>query len=70
MIFTTADIPVINLYVSDLLPFSIPSIEILMGTRCVTLVKLPEALLGGINENWDAVVEPNRKIFPVKITPS
>src|SRR5660398_46685 len=43
--------------------------EILIGIRWVTLVKLPAALLAGINENTDAVVDPTRNTFPLNLTP-
>jgi len=41
-----------------------PAMEIFTGTRCVTLVKLPEALFGGISENWAAVFVPICSIRP------
>jgi hypothetical protein len=45
-------------------PLSAESMDILTGILCVTLVKLPEALLAGISEKTDAVLVPVRKTFP------
>ena len=38
--------------------------SILIGTRCVVLVKFPEALLGGMRENSDAAAAPIRATVP------
>jgi hypothetical protein len=65
IIFTTADIPdkIFNDEISLL--FIVPSIEILTGILWVTLVKLPAALLAGISEKTDAVLDPTKKTLPV-----
>jgi hypothetical protein len=68
MIFTTADIPDKMLKEDNSLLLLAVSIDILTGIRCVTFVKLPEALFAGIRENTDAVLEPTRNIFPVNFT--
>jgi hypothetical protein len=55
-ILITTDIPdkILNEDIS--FPLSALSMEILTGIRCVTFVKLPEALLAGIKENTEAVL--------------
>ena len=60
--------PAKNLNEEAFIPSSVPSIEIFTGTRWVTLVKLPDALLGGMSENCEAVLAPMSNIFPVKVT--
>ena len=69
MILIKTDMPTIMLNEDTLLPFSVLSIETLSGTRWVTFVKLPDALLGGISENCDAVFEPIEKTLPVNVMP-
>jgi hypothetical protein len=66
---TIADIPdkIFNEEISFLL--SELSMEILIGIRCVTFVKFPEALFAGINEKTDAVLEPTRNTLPVNLIP-
>ena len=69
-IFTTTNIPARILYAEIFSPFSVPlSILILIGILWVTLVKLPDALLGGISENSDAVFVPILYTFPLKVIP-
>src|SRR5512140_1236903 len=69
MIFTNTDIPdkIFNEEIS--LRSSVLSIEILIGTRWVTFVKLPEALFAGISEKTDAVEEPIRNTLPLNFIP-
>lgn len=57
-----------NSFIEILLPFLlvISSIEIFMSTRWVILVKFPDALLGGISANWDAVFEPIKNNVPLQ----
>ena len=65
MILTTADIPLRILYFLGSLLCSALSIDTLIGTRWVTFVKFPDALLGGISEKRDAVFDPTENTFPL-----
>jgi hypothetical protein len=67
IIFTTADIPDKMFNDDSSLLFIVPSIEILTGILWVTFVKLPAALLAGIREKTDAVLDPTKNTLPLNL---
>ncbi|MCX5753068.1 MAG: hypothetical protein NTW97_05410 [Candidatus Krumholzibacteria bacterium] len=69
-IFTSTDMPGRRLKGSPAESGRGASIEILTGILWVTLVKLPEALFGGISENCDAAAEAMSATAPLNSRPA